>query len=77
MYGSGEYVADATEGIAHPDDLSKPKIKKRPCPDCGYSARRHDLRTRILHHLGDSGSGRQVDVHLVSSVHYCCQYCCQ
>jgi hypothetical protein len=80
MSGPGEYVADATEGITHPDDLPKPKIKKRtynfkkrPCPDCGYSARRHDLRTRLLHHLGDPSSGCPVDVHLCYSVHYCCK----
>jgi hypothetical protein len=80
MYGPGEYVADATEGITNPDDLPQPKIKKRtqnfkkrPCPHCGHSSRRHDLRTRRLHHLGDPGSGCPVDVQLVSSVHYCCK----
>ena len=29
MFGSGEYVTDATEGITNPNDLPKPKIKKR------------------------------------------------
>jgi len=40
MSRPGEYVTDVTEGITHPDDLPKPKIrncnynfKKRPCPD--------------------------------------------
>ena len=28
MFALGEYVADATEGITHPDDLPKPKNKK-------------------------------------------------
>ena len=80
MFGPGEYVADATEGLTHPADLPKPKIKKRtqnfkkrPCPHCGRSSRRHDLRTRRLHHLGDPGSGRPVDVQLQYSVHYCCK----
>jgi len=80
MYGVGEYLADVTLGVTHPDDLPQPKIKKRtqnftkrPCPACGYPARRHDLRTRTLHHLGDPGSGRPVDVQLRYSVHYCCR----
>lgn len=80
MLGPDEYLPDATEGITNPEDLPQPKIKKRtqnfkkrPCPCCGYSSRRHDLRTRFLHHLGDPCSGRPVDIELVYSVHYCCK----
>jgi len=78
MSGPGEYLPDAT--IANPNPLPKAMVKKRscnfkrrPCPRCGFSARRHDLRTRTLHHLGDPTSGRPVDVELVCSVHRCCK----
>ena len=76
----GEYVADATEGIVDPNDLPKPKIQQRSrtpqkcrCPDCQHPATRHEIRERKLHHLGDPGSGRPVDVQLQYSVHDCCK----
>ena len=80
MPGPGEYLPDATEGIVDPADLPQPKIQQRsrmpkkcPCPDCQRPATRHDIRERKLHHLGDPGSGRPVDVRLRYSVHYCCK----
>ena len=80
MSGPGRYVPDASEGITNVDDLPKPKVKYRSrerkkcrCPNCDYLARQHDVRKRSLHHLGDSLSGRPVEIILRYSNHYCCK----
>ena len=39
----------------------------------GYLARRHDIRKRPLHHIGDSRSGRPIEIILIHSIHYCCK----
>ena len=80
MSRPGEYVADPTEGIIHPNDLPPPKTQHRSrirdkcrCPHCKYLARQNGLRERSLHHLGDPLSGRPVDIILRYSLHYGCQ----
>ena len=80
MSRPGEYVADPTEGIIHPNDLPPPKTQHRSrirdkcrCPHCKYLARQNGLRERSLHHLGDHLSGRPVDIILRYSLHYCCK----
>lgn len=80
MAGPGEYVADRTEGITCVEDLPKAKVvprsrnfSRRPCPECGRSCYRHRTMQRTLHDLGDLGSERPRDLHLIYSQHYCCK----
>ena len=80
MSSPGRYVPDPTAGIDDPNNLPPPIVKKRsrnhkkcPCPHCGYLARRHDIRERPLHHIGDCHSGRPIEIILVHSIHYCCK----
>ena len=80
MSRPGEYAADPTEGITNPNDLPTPKKQFRSrvrtkcrCPHCNYLARQHIVRKRSLHHLGDSLSGRPIDIILQYSIHYCCK----
>lgn len=81
MDGPGEYVPDVTEGIAHVQDLPKPKIKqrarnykKRPCPSCGHPAYRDKVFTRKLHDLGDLAANQPIDLVVTYSQH-CCSKC--
>lgn len=60
MDGPGEYLPGGTEGITRIEDLPKAKVVKRPrnykrrqCHQCGHSAYRDRVFTRILHDLGD------------------------
>ena len=53
MFGPGQYLPDATEGIIRPEDLPKPRVVRRSrnykhghCPRCGKRCYRHDTRTR-------------------------------
>lgn len=78
MSGPGQYLSDRSEGIICPEDLPQPKIVRRSrnfrqqrCPRCQKACYRNDLRTRILHDVGDLVSGRPKDIHLVYSVHRC------
>ena len=80
MPSPGRYVPVPTAGINDPNDLPPPIVKKRfrnrkkcTCPQCGYLARRHDIRERPLHHIGDSHSGRPIEIMLTHSIHYCCK----
>jgi hypothetical protein len=78
VFGPGQYLSDATEGITNPQDLPKAKIvrrsrnfRQRPCPFCDKACFRHGVFTRVLHDLGDLVSGRPRDIHLVYSQHRC------
>ena len=80
MFSPGRYVPDPTAGIDNPNDLPPAIIqtrsrnrKKCRCPHCNYLARRHDIRERPLHHIGDSHSGRPIEIILIHSLHYCCK----
>jgi len=84
MDGPGDYVADATEGIARVEELPPPRIerhsrdyRRRRCPFCGGKARRCGRARRVLHDLGDPRRGRPVDVQVVYSTHQCasCRRC--
>lgn len=79
MSGPGEYVADATEGITHVEDLPTPKVmqhsrifSRRLCPKCGHSCYRKRTFERILHDVGDLVGGRPRNIHLTYSQHYGC-----
>src|SRR6185369_7375040 len=81
MHGPGEYVPDATEGITRVEDLPKPRIEHRSrnyqarrCPRCGARAGRYAVARRTLHDLGDSRSGRPIDLVVTFSRHHC--LCC-
>jgi len=81
MFGPGEYVSDATEGIVRVGDLPKPHQKKRtrnrksaPCPICRRRSSRRRTNQRILHDLGNRETGRPVDVEYLFSIHRC-PYC--
>jgi hypothetical protein len=78
MFGPGEYVPDATEGISSVEDLPKPRIERRSrsyrarrCPRCGCRAGRHSVARRTLHDLGDLRSGRPLDLVVRFSRHRC------
>ena len=78
MFGPGEYLPDATEGITKSEDLPKAKIvfrsrnfEHRPCPRCGQSCYRDRTRMRVLHDVGDLVLGRPRDMHVRYSQHYC------
>ena len=78
MDGPGEYLPDVTEGITRVEDLPKAKVarrsrsyKRRPCPECEYSAYRDRVVTRTLHDLGDLKANRPVDVKVSYSQHHC------
>jgi transposase-like protein len=78
MPGPGEYVPDATEGITRVEDLPKPRIHKRsrnfaarPCPTCHRPAGRYGVGTRTLHDLGNTRSGRPLDLIVTFSRHRC------
>lgn len=80
MFGPGEYLPDATEGITDPKDLPKPKIvkqsrnfKHRPCPQCGKSSFRDKVVTRMLRDIGDLINNRPREIHLTYSQHNCTQ----
>lgn len=77
----GEYIPDPTEGITRIEDLPKPHIQQRtrnfrsrPCPRCGISAGRYALDTRTLHDLGNTHTGRPIDLFVTFSRHRC-TYC--
>jgi hypothetical protein len=76
--GPGQYLADPTEGITHPEELPPARIIRRSrnfqprrCPACGKRCYRHDTCTRVLHDVGDVGGGRPRDLHLEYSQHRC------
>jgi len=76
----GQYVSDNTEGLINPQDLPRPKIKKRShvrkkcrCPLCKRLSRRHTFEIRNLHDLGNPATGQPVEVQLRYSTHYCCK----
>jgi transposase len=76
--GPGEYVPDATEGIAKVEDLPKPRIERhsrsfraRPCPRCGQRAGRYTYDRRTLHDLGNPRTGRPIDLLVTFSRHRC------
>lgn len=78
MWGPGEYVPDATEGISRVEDLPPPLVRRlsrdrasRPCPRCRERAGRHALGTRVLHDLGDLRGERPVDLAVTFSRHRC------
>ena len=78
MTGPGEYVPDVTEGVSRIEDLPQPRSERRsrnyparPCPRCGQRAGRYGLDTRLLHDLGDSRSGRPIDLLVAVSRHRC------
>lgn len=78
MFGPGEYVGDATEGITRVEDLPQPRIfccrrsyPRRPCPRCGRVAHRVNQAERRLRDLGDLLSERPREVHLIYSWHHC------
>jgi hypothetical protein len=78
MSGPGEYVPDATEGIARIEDLPKPRVERRSrnfparhCRLCGGRAGRYAVASRTLHDLGDPRSGRPVDLFVTYSKHRC------
>ena len=78
MPGPGEYVPDATEGVARVEDLPKSKVvrrsrdyRKRPCPSCGHRAYRNRTQTRTLHDMGDPVSERPRQIRLTVSQHHC------
>ena len=67
MFGPGEYVPDATEGIVDVNDLTKPIFVSEdhnddhsPCPRCGQLAYCHQCAQRSLHDLGDLKTGRPI-----------------
>lgn len=79
MSGPGQYFSDSTEGIVRPEELPKAKIVRRSrnfpfgrCPRCDKRCYRNDTRTRLLHDVGDLLSGRPRDIHLLYSLHRCC-----
>jgi hypothetical protein len=78
MASPGQYVADATEGIARVEDLPEPQIIERSrnckrcrCPKCDCRAYRLRTGERTLHDLGDPLSGRLRDLHVTYSQHRC------
>jgi transposase len=78
MPGPGEYVPDVTEGISSVADLPKPRIERRSrnyparrCSRCGHRAGRYSVASRTLHDLGDSRSGRPVNLFVTYSKHHC------
>jgi len=78
MAGPGKYLADKTEGVAHPENLPKACVLWRSrnyphlcCPFCGRSAGRVRALHRVLHEVGDLLSGRPREIHLVYSQHHC------
>ena len=78
MPSPGEYLPAPSEHIVPFNDLPPPKPlhrsrvrKKCRCPQCQYLARKHNLRHRSLHHLGDTASGCPVNIILQYSQHYC------
>lgn len=78
MDGPGEYLRDGTEGITRIEDLPEAKVvkrsrnyKRRPCPQCGHSAYRDHVFTRVLHDLGDLTANRPIDLQVTYSQHYC------
>jgi hypothetical protein len=78
MFGPGEYVPDATEGISCPADLPKPRIERhsrnypaRRCPRCSHRAGRYSTDSRTLHDLGDARAGRPIDLFVTYSKHHC------
>ena len=78
MSGPGVYVPDVTEGITRVEDLPQPRIKLRSrnfscrrCPFCGGRGGRWGVASRTVHDLGDSLSGRPIDLHICYSTHRC------
>ena len=78
MSGPGQYLPDPTEGVIRPEELPEAKIiprsrnfRQRSCPSCGQRCFRIRPVTRVLHDLGDLGSGRPRDMHLRYSQHRC------
>ena len=81
MSGPGQYVPDPTAGITDPKDLPPAKIVRRsrnfkhlPCLQCGKSCFRNRTCTRVLHDVGDLGTGKPRDIELVYSQHRCTKY---
>jgi hypothetical protein len=81
MLKPGEYVPDVTEGITSVADLPKPcneyrsrNYPARRCPHCSLRAGRYSVANRTLHDLGDSRSGRPIDLVFTYSKHHC-PYC--
>jgi hypothetical protein len=78
MSGPGEYVPDATEGVARVEDLPKPKVVRRSrdrsklrCPECGHKAYRNRRQSRTLRDVGDPVSERPREIVLTVSQHHC------
>src|SRR5208337_1900681 len=78
MSGPGVYVPDVTEGITRVEDLPQPRIKLRSrnfscrrCPFCGGRGGRWGVASRTVHDLGDSLSGRPIELHICYSTHRC------
>src|SRR5262249_44185756 len=65
LFGPGESLPDATEGITDPNHLPKAKLvarrrnfRSQPCPRCGHRWGRPKAVTRKLHQVGDLSPGR-------------------
>jgi hypothetical protein len=78
MAGPGEYIPDITEGITQVEDLPKPHLERRSrnhsarrCQFCGSRAGRYAVTSRTLHDLGNTDSGRPVDLVVTYSKHGC------
>jgi hypothetical protein len=78
VFGPGQYLPEATEGITRPEDLPKAKIVRRSrnyprlaCPSCGKSSFRNRRCQRLLHDVGDLVSGRPRDIEVIYSQHRC------
>jgi hypothetical protein len=80
----GDYVPDATEGITRVEDLPAPHVERRrrdyqrrTCPRCGRSAPRCNWGQRTLHDLGNTRTGRPIDLVVTYSKHHCsaCRRC--
>jgi hypothetical protein len=82
--GTGEYLADLTEGITRIEDLPPPLVRscsrnyrRRRCPHCGHAAYRNGLGRRTLHDLSSLQAGRPLDLSVRYSKHRCpsCHHC--
>ena len=75
MPSPGEYRPDPTTGINHPHDLPPPRHQRQtrnrkyaPCPHCGKRCARRRTAKRTLHDIGNTQTGRPIDINFLFSV---------